>query len=97
MFNLNRAFFVKALDAERLLALMGLHSRYSSNWRLNVLRHQSLEHGVSYKSEALNPESKNELQERAFTEPTADDLFRVTAPWTALSASGKDTAKRWSR
>jgi hypothetical protein len=37
-FKLNKKFFVRAKDAERLLALTGLKSRYSSSWRLNVVR-----------------------------------------------------------
>ena len=40
-FHLNKAFFVRALNPECLLALLGLQSRYSSSWRLNVLRYLS--------------------------------------------------------
>jgi hypothetical protein len=66
VFNLNKSFFVQALDAERLLALMGLHSRFSSSWRLNVLRHQSFE----YQPRPPHPEDKEDGQARAGTEVT---------------------------
>lgn len=35
--NLPRSLFLRARDAETLLALIGLHSRYGSNWRWRLL------------------------------------------------------------
>jgi hypothetical protein len=41
--KLKRAFFVHVRNSESLLAMLGLKSRYSSSWRLNVLKHVSME------------------------------------------------------
>ena len=43
--SLHKKFFVRPTDPEKLLALAGLETRYSSTWRLNFLRYESMYHG----------------------------------------------------
>jgi hypothetical protein len=53
-YRLNRTFFLQPLTPEALLPLMGLRSRYSSSWRLNLSRYISTLRGPLSEKEKLS-------------------------------------------
>lgn len=70
--KLNRSGFVEAKSAESLLALMGLNSRYSSSWRLNLVRYVSTE----LDKRLIDEETK--AQQQCIGKEIREDLAQIT-------------------